>query len=160
MRAPWPLLLLLVAGCAAPPPCPLSGPGDVALSAGCLVMVHGKILVVENHAGLVGPPGGKREAGESAQCTAHRETWEETGLEALPVDLLHTFDTGFNLYRCELHADSGVLAPHAPTEVRRAYWLPEADFARVNWRFPGQDRELLLLLRRLQHVEGAYSEAP
>ena len=139
---------LLLAACAAtPPPCPYDGPPDIAPSAGCLAIIHGRVLVVSNAEGRIGPPGGSAHPKESAQCTAHRETFEETGLDLLPRQLLRTFDTGFNLYYCEIHSGSGAIEPRSFFEVQRAYWLPLEDFARVEWRFPGQGQELELMLR-------------
>ena len=84
---------------------------------------------------------------EPAQCTAHRETFEETGLDLLPRQLLRTFDTGFNLYYGEIHAGSGAIQPRSFFEVQRAYWLPLEDFGRVEWRFPGQGQELEQMFR-------------
>ena len=65
-------LALLLQACsnAAPPPCPYTGEPENAPSAGCLVLVHGRILLVENLRGRVSPPGGLSRAGESAQCSA------------------------------------------------------------------------------------------
>ncbi|MBN7797516.1 NUDIX hydrolase [Parahaliea mediterranea] len=137
-------LLLLLAGCVAePPPCTYTGKPDRAPSAGCLTVVHGQMLVIEGWNGRVSPPGGHTEPGESAQCAAQREAWEEAGLDLRVGRLVHTFDTGFNLYECAIHPDTGTIDPHAITEVRRAYWLPLADFGRVRWRFPEQGRELM-----------------
>jgi 8-oxo-dGTP diphosphatase len=161
-RGVVPLACLLLGACASPPPCPPILAPDSAPSAGCLVLVHGRMLVVENLRGKVSPPGGKTEPGESAQCAAHREAWEETGLDVLPGPLLHTFDTGFNLYQCGIHAQSGQIGPHAPDEVRRAYWLRVEDFGTVEWRFPGQDEELHTLLLELHHQqqEEAHAAVP
>ncbi len=142
------LLFLQACGSTSPPPCPFKGEPDTAPSAGCLAIVHGRLLLVENRAGKVSPPGGKANASESAQCTAHRETWEETGLDLIPGALVATFDTGFNLYYCEIHAGSGQLEPPRPLEVKRAYWLPVQDVERVNWRFPGQGEILSGLLHK------------
>ena len=108
-RLPALLAALLLAGCSSheAPPCPYLGEPDFAPSGGCLAVVHGKILVVESRRGGVSPPGGKSLPGESAQCTAHRETFEETGLDLIPRQLIHVFDTGFHLYFCEIHSGSG-----------------------------------------------------
>ncbi len=146
------LALFLVSGCNAsePPPCPFQGEADFAASAGCLVLVHGRILVVESRFGGITPPGGKSKPGESAQCAAHRETWEETGLDLRPGRLLHKFDTGFYLYACDIHADSGAIEAGSTTEVRRGFWLPVTDFDKVEWRFDGQGEALLDLIKRLQ----------
>jgi len=137
-------VLLLLAACATqgPPPCPFTGTPDFAPSAGCLTMVHGRVLVVESIYGGVTPPGGKSLEGESAQCAAHRETWEETGLDLLPSRLLHVFDTGFHLYYCEIHAGSGHVELGPGKEVRSWSWLSLEDFDKVQWRFAGQGEEL------------------
>ena len=146
------LALFLVSGCIASeaPPCPFQGEADYAASAGCLVLVHGRILVVESSFGGITPPGGKSKPGESAQCAAHRETWEETGLDLRPGRLLQKFDTGFYLYDCDIHADSGAIEAGSPREVRRGFWLPVTDFDTVEWRFEGQGEALLDLIERLQ----------
>ena len=105
------------------------------------------MLVVENLRGRLSPPGGRVRDGESAQCAAHRETFEETGLDLLPGPLAATFDTGFHLYFCGLHAGTGTIEPRARTEVKKAYWLMVQDVDQVSWRFPGQGeilRELLI----------------
>ena len=140
------LVTALLAACTGPavPPCPYQGTPDFAPSAGCLAVVHGKILVVDSHKGGVTPPGGKAFSGESAQCAAHRETFEETGLSLLPRQLVHVFDTGFHLYYCEIHAESGTIAPES-MEVKRGFWLPVEDFDKVHWRFPGQGEALTRL---------------
>ena len=146
-RVPLLLVTTLLASCAGDGvQCPFSADPDYAPSAGCLAVVHGRILVVENALGQVSPPGGSAQAGESAQCTAHRETLEETGLDLLPRQLVARFDTGFNLYYCEVHAGSGQIRPRSAVEISRAYWLPLEDFGEADWRFPGQGEELRRLL--------------
>lgn len=146
----WLLILqcaLLVSCQATAVRCPFTGTPDVAPSAGCLAVVHGRVLVIRNPEGKVGPPGGGSLDGEAAQCTAHRETFEETGLDLLPRQLLRTFDTGFNLYYCEIHSGSGSIAPRSFFEVQHAYWLPLEEFGLVQWRFAGQGDELEQMLR-------------
>jgi 8-oxo-dGTP pyrophosphatase MutT (NUDIX family) len=125
------------------------GEPDYAPSAGCLALVHGRALVVQSRLGGIGPPGGSAWDGESAQCTAHRETLEETGLDLMPVRLLHTFDTGFNLYLCDIHAGSGSIEPVHIDEVKQAFWLPVEEFDQHTWRFPGQGETLRQLLLQL-----------
>lgn len=148
MKASIPLLLCLLLGaCSAVPEsnCPYKGEPDYALSAGCLTVVHGKMLVVDSRSGGLTPPGGKSRADESAQCTAYRETLEETGLDLIPGQLMAVFDTGFHLYACEIHADSGSIDP-AVMEVKRGFWLDLTDFDSVQWRFSGQDKVLREIL--------------
>lgn len=143
------LAAMAVGGCGttrAVPPCPFRGEPDAAISAGCLVQVHGKILVVVSSKGGVTPPGGKTREGESAQCAAHRETWEETGLNLMPGQLIHVFDTGFHLYHCEIHSGSGGVELGSLREVRGWRWLAIEDFDQVEWRYPGQGEALRRLL--------------
>jgi len=128
------------------PPCPYHGVPDTAPSAGCLILAHDKVLLVESARGGVSPPGGKTKAGESAQCAAHRETFEETGLDLIPRELIGVFDTGFHLYRCEIHAQTGQVKLGAWQEVRGWRWLPVEDFEKVRWRYPGQGRIMRSLL--------------
>ena len=133
-----------------PPPCPSNDPVDSVLSAGCLVVVHGSVLLVENRRGGFGPPGGSARDTESARCAAHRETWEETGLDLVPGDLVATFDTGFNLYQCAIHQHSGDLEIRQRTEISQIIWLPVDQFDTVEWRFAGQGEQLHELLTREQ----------
>ena len=128
----------LAAGCGPPAPlCPFTGEPDYAASAGCLAVMGERILVAELKSGRMTPPGGRTLSGESAQCAAHRETWEETGLDLMPGELLHVFDTGFHLYRCEYYRNYDALNAW-PSEVNRALWLPISEVPQVRWRFPGQ----------------------
>ncbi len=144
------VLLLLCAGCThiEAPPCPFVGEPEFASSAGCLALIHGKILVVESlRYGGITPPGGKSLPGESAQCTAHRETYEETGLDLIPRQRLAVFETGFYLYYCEIYAGSGQIDPPSTMEVRRGFWLPVEEFDQYEWRFKGQGEVLRQLLQ-------------
>lgn len=140
-------LALLLGGCANSdlPPCPHEGKPDFAPSAGCLAVVHGSVLLVETLHGKASPPGGRVRAGESAQCAAHRETFEETGLDLLPAELLAVFDTGFHLYHCQIHAASRQINPDK-LEVRKGFWLPVTEFDSVQWRFPGQGEAIRSIL--------------
>jgi 8-oxo-dGTP pyrophosphatase MutT (NUDIX family) len=142
--------LMLAAGCQvrATPPCPGFGSEERAPSAGCLALHNGKLLVVQDLAGQVSLPGGTSENSESAQCTAFRETWEETGLQLAPGRLLKVFETGFHLYRCEHHAGSGKLDPPPRLEVRDAFYLTPAEFGDWEWRFPGQQPVLEQLVEQ------------
>jgi 8-oxo-dGTP pyrophosphatase MutT (NUDIX family) len=140
-------ICLAVAGCGAEaPPCPGSGSTDSAPSAGCFIVEGDALLVVQGLDNAVSLPGGASRAGESARCTAHRETWEETGVDAIPGERLLVFDTGFYLYRCEAHTRPLVIDPPTRLEVRRAFLLKRADFAKYDWRYPGQRAVLEHLL--------------
>lgn len=141
---------LIASGCdvnAKAPPCPFQGSGDLAPSAGCFSIEEGKLLVVQGRNSKLSPPGGSARGDESAQCTAHRETWEETGLALKPTELVDVFDTGFHLYRCERIPASGEIDPPQRFEIRSAFYLAPDEFDAWDWRFPGQE----LVLRKLMH---------
>lgn len=151
-RAALFLAAATLCGCevyATAPPCPFAGLANRAPSAGCFSIENGKLLVVQDLNGRLTPPGGRARSGESAQCAAYRETWEETGLYLLPTELLEVFDTGFHLYRCERIPGSGDIDPPARFEVRGAFYLPPAEFEAWNWRFAGQQEVLRELLERV-----------
>ncbi len=134
------------------PTCPYLGEPASAPSAGCLALDRGRLLLVQSWSGDVSPPGGLSEPGESAQCTAHRETWEETGLDLIPGELTSVFDTGFHLYRCRPRGDGGSLRTWT-TEERRALWLPLEELPAQEWRYPGQGE---ILQRLIVELEGGW----
>lgn len=135
--------LVSVSACSEQAPgCPFTGKPELAPSAGCFVVADGGLLLVQGMDGRISLPGGSSLTGESAQCTAFRETWEETGLRVQPGELLEVFDTGFHLYRCERGADSGEIDPPPRFEVRTAFFLAADRFGEYDWRFTEQ-RELL-----------------
>lgn len=134
---------LVLAACADDAPdCPFAGRRDTAPSAGCFAVSQDGLLLVQGMNGEVSLPGGSSLPGESAQCTAFRETWEETGLRLQPRELLQVFDTGFHLYRCERDSRSGVIDPPPRLEVRAAFYLAADQFESYDWRFEEQ-RDLL-----------------
>ena len=142
-------LAVVVCGCevyAKAPPCPYQGASETAPSAGCFSVEAGKLLVVRGLNDKLSPPGGSAESGESAQCAAYRETWEETGLALQPTRLLEVFDTGFHLYRCERLPGSGAIDPPLRFEVRGAFYLAPEEFDAWEWRFPGQQAVLKKLM--------------
>ena len=119
------------------PPCSYEGVGDVAPSAGCLVIQGDRLLLVETAGGQFGPPAGSVDRGESAQCGAERETWEETGVIVTVGELYHRFDNGFHLYRCTPMALQTINVER-PLEVQSADYYPVSRFEALNWRFPEQ----------------------
>jgi 8-oxo-dGTP pyrophosphatase MutT (NUDIX family) len=139
--------LLLVACKPAVPVCPYVGEPDYAPSAGCLAVLERRVLLVEMRSGRLSPPGGKAGTGESAQCAAHRETWEETGLDLMPGQLIQVFETGFHLYRCDFYRNYDSLNAW-PSEVEQALWLPVGEMESKRWRFPGQGRLLRELIEQ------------
>lgn len=124
------------------PPCGFSGEPDMAPSAGCFSVIDQRLLVVQSLGGQISPPGGLSRAGESAQCTAFRETWEETGLELRVERKLARFATGFLLYSCERDGASGEINRLPGMEVRQAFYLHPDEFESWEWRYPGQEQVL------------------
>jgi 8-oxo-dGTP diphosphatase len=150
MRIPLLLTVLSLAACGGQAPsCITPEQPQQAPSAGCFAMKGGNLLVVETLSGLVNLPGGSSNDNEHAQCTAHRETWEETGLDLEVGELLKVMDTGFHLYHCSFKADSGDIDPPPRLEVRRAYLLAPEKFKDQNWRFSGQDTALVEMAKQL-----------
>lgn len=124
------------------PPCPSLLKTAPAASAGCVVVNQNQLLVVEGMNGKVSVPGGSSDDGETPQCTAHRETWEETGLDVRPLELVRVFQNGFHLFNCQLHQQSGDINPPMRLEIKRAFWLAPDNFQQHQWRFPGQEKWL------------------
>ena len=136
----------------AAPACPFQGEPDFGPSAGCLATVDRQLLLVEMRTGGMSPPGGSSRPGESTQCTAHRETWEETGLDLMPGRLLDVFDTGFHLYHCQYYRNFDPLVARQ-TAVKRALWLPLQELDRVPGRFAGQGPVLRSLAEQVDRFE-------
>lgn len=124
---------------------------DFAFAAGCLVRDGERMLAVRHRfGGKLGFPGGRAGSGESAQCVAHRETWEETGVDVVVHEMLKRFGNGFALYRCE-PVDSAAATMEVPAsggnEVTAVLWIDPRDTRPEDWRFPRDHPEVLKLLR-------------
>ena len=140
--------LLLGAG-RSPPPCNTVQklPDSRVGAAGCLI-VDGQhaLLIRDRLSGQLGLPGGSANRGERAQCTAHRETWEETGLDVVVGDYLTWLDTDFYVYRCHARDVEPVAPLSVPdgswAEVMEILWVRPEDFTVEDWRFPSQLQEL------------------
>ena len=144
------IALALLCGCShrEAPPCHFSGDAAIAPSAGCFSVIEQRLLVVQGLNGAISLPGGSSVRGETAQCTAARETWEETGLILQPGRRLATFATGFHLYECQRDANSGAIDPPPRLEVRQAFYLPVDEFDQWQWRYPEQKNILRNLIQR------------
>ena len=70
-------------------------------NAGCLIVQDGKILMTKAaFTGKFAIPGGSRKQGEVSTCTAHRETFEETGLDVQVEKRIITATNGFEIFLC------------------------------------------------------------
>lgn len=118
------------------------------------MITHGdRMLVVRQRvSGKLGFPAGFAETGESSQCVAHRETWEETGLDVVVHTLVKRFGNGFALYRCELtdakpmDTDELAVPASGKTEVSQVLWVNPKETEATDWRFPRQYPAILELI--------------
>lgn len=115
---------------------------EFAFAAGCLVRDGDRMLMVRHRfGGKLGFPAGGARPGESAQCVAHRETWEETGIDVVVHGMIRRLDTGLALYRCEL-SDVEALSGELPvpangaTEISEVMWRDPRATEASEWRFP------------------------
>lgn len=142
----------------AQPPCrtAIEAP-DFAFAAGCLIKRDGQMLVVRQLSnGKLGVPGGVSKAGESSQCVAHRETWEETGMDVIVHGMLERFANGLAVYQCELtDADAAAVgAVELPVpatgrnEIAQVLWVNPESIEASQWRFPRQYPAILQLFKQ------------
>lgn len=147
------MLLILAGAASAQPPCrTASDDPEFEFAAGCLVRDGDRMLAVRHRfGGKLGFPGGRAGSGESAQCVAHRETWEETGVEVVVHGMLKRFGNGFALYRCELvdstvaRADELDVPLSGRNEITRVIWIDPRTTRAADWRFPRDYPEILRL---------------
>ena len=130
-------------------PCP-GDANEAAANAGCLATDQGRLLVIAQRNGRWSIPGGTTRSGESARCTAYRETLEETGIEMRVGAVLKVFDNGFHLFHC---VPSGDITPEVNwtnLEVRAANWALPQEIPASRWRYPKQLPELLQMMHDLE----------
>ena len=69
--------------------------------AACLIRIQNQLLVtLEDTSDKYAVPGGKSKNNESAQCTAHRQTWAKTGFNVLVGEYIATGNDGLRYYQC------------------------------------------------------------
>jgi len=149
------LLVLQLAGCAVNrPDCVVSettASPERGASA-CAVVQDGRLLVVRHlYSGKLDLPGGMAKTGESAQCTAHRETWEETGIRVTVHEALPGLD---NVFRCVPVTPQPIegqptLRWWSRSEVTAIHWLRPSDISPAEWRY---GRRILDLQNALARV--------
>lgn len=147
------LLFGLTADLAAAPPCRIAfEEPEFSMAAGCLLRDDDRMLAVRHRgSGKLGFPAGFTRPMESAQCVAHRETFEETGLDVVVHGMIRQFGNGFTLYRCEL-ADTGPaevdelqVPASGRSEVSEVLWVDPTSTEASDWRFP-RDYPVILQL--------------
>lgn len=149
------LCVFAVSACAPAPDCKLQAgqKPHQAANAGCAIR-HGRqlLVVVQRGSNRLNVPGGGQRANESAQCTAHRETWEETGIDVSVAQLLHVFDNGFHLYDCRTASPDfdpeKLPSPpwHSWSEVTAVRWVNPTQTPTGEWRYPQKLPALLQVL--------------
>ena len=139
-------LAIVLSACSDDPPCSVMSGDMTAPSAGCLVVDQGEILLVKIMEGTYGPPGGSVDTGESAQCAAERETFEETGVIAHAQDLAKRFDNGFHLYWCDSVSGREIDITR-PLEIKDADWFSSEEFLPLPWRYPNQGDTIYSLMQ-------------
>jgi ADP-ribose pyrophosphatase YjhB (NUDIX family) len=92
---------------------------------------------LRHHPGQWALPGGRIDAGETAQCTALRELGEEVRLQLGPADVLGTLDdfvtrSGFVITPVVLWAGAGRELSFDPDEVASIHRIPVAEFLRAD----------------------------
>lgn len=139
-------IAIVFSACSDEPPCSVAEGNMAAPSAGCLVVDQGEVLLVKIMGGTYGPPGGSVDAGESAQCAAERETYEETGVIAHAKDLAISFDNGFHLYWCDSVSGRDIDITR-PLEIKDADWFSSEAFLELRWRYPNQGETIYSLMQ-------------
>lgn len=153
------LLLLstvLVVSCSdAPPPTPVCRVSDAHVddamgNAGCIIRVNDKLVTIgHRQTGALDIPGGTANEGEQSQCTAHRETFEETGFNVEVGKLLGVAKNGFRFYQCDLSngLDTDIeiypVPDWAGIEVAYIKRTDPFDTLASEWRYPGRYFDIL-----------------
>ncbi len=144
MRSVLFTMLVLLTGCGSSvtPSCPYADDDSpVEVNAGCLITREDQILFVEQRiTGRINLPGGTAKDGESARCTAWRETHEETGAQVVVTRPVMEFKH-YIVYQCSLlnplRSDGVDLI-----EIQGLHWLDKRHFDQFEWRFPYQQQYL------------------
>ena len=123
------------------------------------------VVLTHRQSGKLDIPGGTANADESAQCTAHRETFEETGFNVEVGKHLGTNQRDFHFFACTLAGDfTGELqrfpVPYwSETEVS-AIMLKDPFATRANaWRFQDQLVPLRAMFNQVQDSVSAADAA-
>lgn len=94
----------------AAPVCRTSAPDSQGSAAACIIRTGQHMLFIEHRlTAKLDVPGGGRQDDESLPCAAHRETWEETGLNVEVGPPAGRTSHGMVLYLCWENADLATL---------------------------------------------------
>lgn len=159
-------VITLINACdSAPPSTPMcrisdAHQDDATGNAGCFIRLGEKIVTVGNKmTGKLDMPGGLSSNNESAQCTAHRETFEETGFNVEVGELLNVTDNGFRIYHCLLSNDlnEGIeefpVPDWAHSEVDFIQLTDPFDTLPGQWRYPRRHLDTLSMFNKTNPKE-------
>ena len=145
----------LTAACTPAPPCAIdqSHVDQRKGNASCFIKSDGRALVTRvRFSGRLVFPGGTARKNETAQCTAHRETWEETGLD-VTVGPLWTRSGGPTIYIYRCAATPSISAETIPVlpwrsriEVSDIQWVDLTELQPPEWQYPRQLQQIHRLL--------------
>lgn len=130
---------------------------QVSANAACIIRLDGKLLTVTHRlSGKYDVPGGTSDSTESPQCTAHRETFEETGFNVEIGEQLGINENGLQYYSCIMSGNfSGELQTFpvpewANTEVESIQLIDPFEINGKQWRFEN----------RLVHLRHMFNQVP
>lgn len=147
------LFCFLLTACAPKPPTPPCQIDpqyklEIHANGGCFIKLNDRLLVIrQRFSGKISLPGGSKETGESVQCTAHRETWEEAGANVLVGSKLHVFNNNFHLFECILTEEAKNLSTNDQTEIKEVLWIEPKKTKKNDWRFSNQYTLILKLFK-------------
>lgn len=126
-------------------------------NAACLIRLGNNLVTVTHRlSGKLDLPGGTSDTIESAKCTAHRETWEETGFNVQVRQWLGTSESGMRFYECHLagNFDNSLreypVPDWASLEVVSIQLVDPFVTNNKQWRFPEQITALREMFNKVE----------
>ncbi|MDO8643642.1 MAG: NUDIX domain-containing protein, partial [bacterium] len=115
---------------------------DLHGNAECFIVINHQLLA-ERHtlSGKLNLPGGMRKVGETAQCTAYRETLEEVGIKTRVGKLLY-HHKNFKIFECQplepVDLNNLVVPDNMWPEVSDILLVDIFKEKQEDWRFKGR----------------------
>ena len=102
-------VLTFISACSEPPVAPpmcrhnISDPLPESQKSSCVIRIADSLVVIrQKHSNKLTVPGGIPLQNESAQCAAHRNTWELTGFNVMVNRQIETSKSGVTYFDCQL----------------------------------------------------------